>query len=85
MDSILVFEQPECNTVDGRISPTLIEEPASSVEMVEIVLICLTPPEVHVANFKVTPEMARGVAISLVPVVRPSRLVRQPVNGIVLV
>lgn len=59
MDPALVLEQSESDTVYGGIAPTLVEETASSIEMVKVVFVCLAPPEVHIANLKVAPEVAR--------------------------
>lgn len=67
----------------GGISPTLVKETACTVQVVEVVLIFATPPEAHVTNFKVAPEMTRRIAISLVVVIGPPGLVHQPVHGIV--
>lgn len=83
MDPTLVLEQAKRNTVYRSISPTLVEEATSSVEVIEVVLVRLAPPEVHVANFEVAPEVTRRVPIGLVPVVWSSSLVHKPIDGVV--
>jgi hypothetical protein len=80
-----ILEQPQCDAVNRSVTPSLIEEPAGTVEVVEIVLVCLTPPEGHVCNFKVAPEVARRVTLRLVVVVWPPGVVRYPFHRIVVV
>ena len=85
VNTVGVLEESETDTVDGRIAPALIEETTGSVEMVEVVLVCLAPPESHVANFEVAPEMACRVAVRLGVVVRAADAISEPGHGIVLV
>lgn len=68
-----------------RITPSLVEEIPSPVQVVEVILIRLAPPEAHVGNLKVRPEVASRVSISLLVMVWPADLIRQPVHGVVLV
>lgn len=67
------------------ITPSLIKEASSAVQVIEVVLISLTPPKVHVRNLEVTPEMACGVSISVDSIVFPPLAIRQPIHRIVLV
>lgn len=85
MDPVPVFEQAKSNTMHWCISPPLVKEAASSIQVIEVVLIRLAPPEVHVPDLKIAPEVTRRVSIRLVPVVWPPGLVHHPVEGAVLV
>jgi hypothetical protein len=53
--------------------------------MVEVILVFLTAPEVHVCDLEVRPEMAGRVAICLVKVIRSAFRICQPFYGVVLV
>lgn len=66
------------------ISPSLIEEPASSIQMRKVVFVRLASPEIHIGNLKITPEVTGRIAVSLDVVFWPSLAVRQPFSGIVL-
>lgn len=85
MDLTRVLEQPQRYTVDWRITPSLIEESSSSVKMVEVILVSLTPPETHICDFKVGPEVARRVTIGLVVMFWPPHAVRNPPLRIIFV
>ena len=67
-----VFEQSQRDTMHRRIAPSLIEEPSRAVQMVEIILIRLTPPETHICDLEVGPEMARRVAVCFEVVIWPA-------------
>lgn len=43
--------------------PPLVEESSGSVEVLEIIIISFSPEEIHVADFKITPEMARRISV----------------------
>lgn len=68
-----------------RITPSFVKEPTSSIQMIEIVLVDLATPKVHVGNLKVTPEVARGKSICLNVVAGSASLVGDPIQSIVLV
>lgn len=85
MNAVLVLEQTKSNTVHRCVSPSLVKEAACPVQMVEVVLIRLTPPKVHIANLKITPKVTRRVPVRLVVVIRPPGLVHQPIVRAVLV
>lgn len=85
MDLARVLKEAEGDAVDGRITPALVEETTCTVEVVEIVLIRLASPKLHVGDFKVAPEVARGVALSLLVVGRTPRVVCHPLHGAVVV
>lgn len=42
----------------GCVSPSLIKEPTSVIQMLEIVFISFASPKIHARNFKITPEVA---------------------------
>lgn len=69
--------------MNRRITPSFVEESAGTIQMVEVVLIGLTPPEIHVTDFKITPEMARRISVCLFVMNRPPLGVCYPVHGIV--
>jgi hypothetical protein len=85
VDLALVFKQAECNAMDGRITPALVEKAASAVKVVEVVAILFTSPEAQVADFEVGPEVARRVAIGLPIVLWPPLFILQPLSRIVRV
>lgn len=51
--------------------------------MVEIVLIRLAPPKLHIRNLEITPEMARAIPIRIRIMQRPPRLIRHPIQRII--
>lgn len=71
--------------MDGRIAPSLVEEASRTVEVLEIVLVRLAPPELHVSNLKVAPEVAGGEALGLSVVLRPPDVIDNPLDSAVLV
>ena len=52
--------------------------------MIEIIFIRLTPPELHITNLEVAPEMTRRIPVRLVVVLRPPLAIRQPIPRILL-
>jgi len=58
VDLIFVLEKSSSNAMDYGISPTLVVEPSRAVEVVKELCVRLASPEVHVSDFKITPEMA---------------------------
>lgn len=83
--SVLVLKQSESDTVNRCVAPSFVEESARAVEVVEIIFVGLAPPEAHIGNLEVTPEVAGRVAVCLPVVFRPADGVRQPRHGAVLV
>ena len=75
VDFALVLKQAQRDTMDGRIAPSFVEKAASSVKMVEVVLVHLAPPERHVGNLEVGPEMAGGITVGLFPMIGAACLV----------
>ena len=53
-----ILEQTKSNGMNRCITPSLIKETTGSVEKIEIILVCLTPPEIHIRNLEIGPEMA---------------------------
>src|SRR5437762_12921816 len=49
-------------------SSDLVEKATGSVQMVKVVLVRLAPPEPHVGNLKIAPEVAGRVAVRLLVV-----------------
>lgn len=85
MDFARVLEQSQRDRMHGSISPSLVIEPSRAIEMLEIILICLAPPKVHVGNLEVAPEMTGRVAVRLDVMLRPPSAVLQPLARTVLV
>lgn len=84
VDSARILKQPQRNRVHRRVAPPLVKEPPRPVQMLEIVLIRLTPPELHIRNLEVTPEMTRRVPLRLDIMLRPPLAIRQPLPRIIL-
>lgn len=78
-----IFEKPNCNTVNRCITPSLVKEPSSPVQVVEVVLVDFASPEFHICNLKIAPEMACRVSIGLSIVFWSSRTIFYPVHSIV--
>lgn len=78
MDFALVLKETEGDAVHWRVAPSLIEEAARTIEVLEVVLIRLRAPEVHVADLKIAPEMAGGKALSAGIVTRSPFIVLDP-------
>lgn len=85
MNLARVFKETQSDTVNGRVTPALVEEATGAVQVVEIILVGLAAPKVHIANLKVAPEVACRITIGILGVVGTAGLVRQPVHGAVLV
>lgn len=77
-----ILKQPQRYRMYRRIPPPLIKEPPSAIQMVEIVLIRLTPPELHICDLEVAPEMTRRVSIRFLVVSRPPLFVLEPRTGV---
>ena len=84
MNPARVFKKTQCDAVYGGVTPTLVEKATGAIQVVEIVLVGLTSPKVHVSNLEVAPEVTGRVAVCLPSVIRPSDVVSQPVHGVVL-
>ena len=80
-----ILEQAQCNAVDGRIAPALVEEPSRPIEVVEVVFIRLTSPEIEVRNLEITPEMTCTVAVRFLVVAGPCLVVHEPAHRVILV
>lgn len=85
MNTVLVLEKTQTDTMNGGITPTFIKETASPIKMIEIVLVFLAAPEAHIGNLEITPEMASRVPSSIFVVEWATKLVRQPFHGIIRV
>lgn len=79
-----IFKQTQSNRVNRRITPSLVEESTSAVQVLEVCLVLVTPEEIQVTDFKVRPEVAGGVTISILGVVRPQLVIRQPFHHVVI-
>lgn len=82
MDFCRVGKETKSNTVHRCITPALIEEASSTVQVVEVRLILWRTPEAHVCDLEIAPEMACRVAVSLAIVIRSSLLICQPLESI---
>ncbi len=77
-----ILKQPQRYRMHRRIPPSLIKEPPSAIQMVEIVLIHLTPPKVHIRDLEIAPEMTRRVSVRFLVVSRPPLFVLEPRSGV---
>lgn len=84
MDFTRILEQSQRDRMHGGIAPSLVEESARPIQMLEIVLVCLAPPKRHVGNLEITPEMTGRVAVGLDIMLWPPTAVLQPFARIVL-
>ena len=80
-----ILKQAQGDAVHGCVAPALVEEAAGAIEMVKVVLVDARPPEGHVGNLKVAPEMAGRVAVGLGVGVGPALRVGQPAERVVRV
>lgn len=85
MNLASVFKQTQGNAVNGRISPSLVEEAARAVEVIEVVFVRLAAPKLHVGNLKVAPEVARRETVGGLVVGGSSGVVRHPLDCVVVV
>lgn len=69
----------------GRISPSLVEESPTPVEMVKVIGIRLAAPELHVGDFEIRPEMACRIPVRNLVMLRPSFAIFQPRSRITVV
>jgi len=76
MNLVFVLENSSGNTMYYRVSPTLVVEPATCFEVVKELCIRFASPEVHISDFKITPEVAQ--------VVRSPAIVREETHRVVL-
>lgn len=68
-----------------RVTPSLVEEATSTVQMVKVIFIWLAAPEVQIADLEVAPEVTGAVPVRLDVMLGPSGIVGQPPHGVVLV
>ena len=66
-----------------RIPPTLVEEPAGAVEVLEVSFVGGRAPKGHIGDFEVGPEVAGGVAVGFEVVVRSPISIGEPLIGII--
>lgn len=85
MNLARVFEQTQCYTMYRRITPSLVEEPACSVQMIEVILVCLTSPEAQICDFEIGPEMTCRIPVCLHVMLWSSCAISQPLHRMVLV
>lgn len=85
VDLACILEEAQRNTVHRSIAPSLVEEPTSPIQMIEIILVCLAAPEAQIRNLKIAPEVTGAVPIRLYVVLWPARAVGQPIHRIILV
>lgn len=76
-----VLEQAQSDGMDGRVPPPLVEEAAGAVQVVEVILVRLAAPELHVGDLEVAPEMAGRVAVGLFVVAGAALLILEPGAG----
>lgn len=70
--------------MNRRIAPTLVEETAGPVQVLEVGLIFLAAEEVHVTDLKVGPEVACRVPVRTLGVLRTDLVIRDPFQHVAL-
>jgi hypothetical protein len=65
MDLARILEQAQRDTMNWRVTPSLIKESTGTIQMIEIILIRLTPPEIHIRYLEIAPEMAGAISVGL--------------------
>lgn len=83
MNPARVLEETHTDGVDGRITPSFVEETTCAVEEVEILLILLASEEFHITNLEVRPKVTGRVSIRCLRVIR-ALIVRQPVPHVIV-
>ena len=83
VDLALVFKQSQGNAMHRSVPPPLVKEAAGAIQVLEIVLVRLAAPEVHVPNLEIAPEVACTVPLSLDIMVWPSFAILHPLPGTV--
>jgi len=73
---VFALEESSGNAMHYCVSPALIVETSGSFEVLEILRVCFATPEVHIGDFKITPEVTQTVG--------PSTIVGKEIHGIVL-
>ena len=85
VDLRLILEKTQGDRVYRRVTPALVEETASAVQVLKVGLISRRPPEAEITDLKVGPEMTGAVAARDLVMTWSSLVVRQPVHSIVFV
>lgn len=84
MDFAGIFKKTQRNRVDWRITPSLIKESTSTIKVIEISLIGFTAKKVHIANLKIRPEMAGGIAIGLFVMLGSQLVIYKPFHHVIV-
>lgn len=79
-----ILKKTQSNRVNWCITPSLIKESTSAIEVVEISLVGFTAEEVHIANLEVRPEMAGRISIGLLVMLRSQLVVHKPFHHVVV-
>lgn len=69
----------------GSIAPSFVKEAARTVQVIKVIFVLLTTPEIHVCHLKITPKMARGVTVGFLVVLWSPLIVDEPVACIIWV
>ena len=85
MDLTRILKQPKSDGVHRRITPALVKEPTSPVQMLEIRLIRFRAPEIHVGDFEVGPKVAGRIAVRYALVIRPPVTIAEEIVRVFLV
>lgn len=77
-----ILKQPQSYRMHWRIPPPLVKKPARAIQMLEVILVRLTPPKLHICDFEIAPEMTGRVPVRLLVVFRSSFFVFEPCAGV---
>jgi len=83
VDFTSVLKQAQSNGVNRCVAPSLVEEASCSVEVVEVILVRLTSPKLHIRDLEVRPEMTGRVSLRPPVDFGSPCAVLQPVHGVV--
>jgi len=79
-----IREEANAERVDWRITPALVEEATSTIQVLEVGLILLATEEVQIADLKVGPEVAGGVPVGALSMLGARLIICDPLPHVVL-
>lgn len=79
-----IGEKTNAEGVNGGVTPAFVEESTGAIQVLEVRLVFFTAEEVEIANFEVGPEVAGGVSIGALGMLRTSHVIRNPLPHVVV-
>lgn len=84
MHIVRVREETDTERVYRRITPSLIEETTSIIQVLEVSLVFLTTEKIQVTNLEVRPEVTGGVSIAALSMFGPRLVIGDPIQHVVV-